>query len=85
MDASVSAEKMMVMAQPLMMFLMFGTILTITYISSKLILRGEMEIGKFSTLYDLCYDDTYVCHNDSHDIGTVCYVESRRSTYSRGH
>ena len=50
MDASVSAEKMMVMAQPLMMFLMFGTILTITYISSKLILRGEMEIGKFSTL-----------------------------------
>lgn len=41
---------MMVMAQPLMMFLMFGTILTITYISSKLILRGEMEIGKFSTL-----------------------------------
>ena len=35
--------------------------------------------------YDLCYDDTYVCHNDSYDIGTVCYVESRRGTYSRGH
>ncbi len=50
MEASVSAEKMMVMAQPLMMFLMYGTILTITYISSKLILKGNMEIGKFSTL-----------------------------------
>lgn len=50
MQAAVSAEKLMVSAQPLMMIAMFSTILAISYISSKYIVAGEMEIGAFATI-----------------------------------
>lgn len=50
MQAAVSAEKLMVTAQPLMMIAMFGTILAISYISSTYIVAGEMEIGAFATI-----------------------------------
>lgn len=50
MAASIAAEKLMVMAQPLMMFVMFGTILAVTYLSSKLIIKGDMEVGKYTTI-----------------------------------
>lgn len=50
MAASIGAEKIMVMAQPMMMLVLYGTILTIAYLSSKYILAGTMEIGKFTTL-----------------------------------
>lgn len=50
MQAAVSAEKLMVIAQPLMMIAMFGTILAISYISSTYIVAGEMEIGAFATI-----------------------------------
>ncbi len=50
MRASISAEKLMVLAQPLMMLTMFGTILAIAYISSGKIVAGELEIGAFATV-----------------------------------
>ncbi len=50
MAAAVSAEKLMVAAQPLMMLTMFGTILAIAYISSTDIVAGTLEIGAFATV-----------------------------------
>lgn len=50
MAAAVAAEKLMVIAQPMMMLTMFGTILAISYIASKFIVAGDMEIGAFSTI-----------------------------------
>lgn len=50
MAAAVAAEKLMVIAQPMMMLTMFGTILAISYIASKFIVAGNMEIGAFSTI-----------------------------------
>lgn len=50
MAASIAAEKLMVMAQPMMMLVMFGTILAVTYLSSKFIINGEMEVGKYTTI-----------------------------------
>lgn len=50
MAAAVSAEKLMVTAQPLMMIAVFGTILAISYIASKLIVGGEMEIGALAAI-----------------------------------
>ncbi len=50
MAAAVSAEKLMVVAQPLMMIAMFGTILTISYLASNYIVQGNMEIGAFATI-----------------------------------
>ncbi len=50
MAAAVAAEKLMVIAQPMMMLAMFGTILAISYTASKLIVAGDMEIGAFSTI-----------------------------------
>lgn len=48
--AAISAEKLMVTAQPLMMFVLYATILVIVYLSSRLIVAGELEIGKFTTV-----------------------------------
>lgn len=50
MAASISAEKLMVLASPFMTFIMFATILVITFISSKLIISGTIEVGIFSTI-----------------------------------
>lgn len=50
MDAAVSAEKLMVSAQPLMMIVMYGTILAISYLASTYIIAGEMEIGSFAMI-----------------------------------
>ncbi|MEG2081210.1 MAG: ABC transporter ATP-binding protein [Oscillospiraceae bacterium] len=50
MQASINAEKLMVSAQPMMMLVMYGTILAISYMSSKFIVGGSMEIGQFTTI-----------------------------------
>lgn len=50
MAAAISAEKLMVAASPLMMFLMFGTILFITYLSTKLIVGDTLGIGSYSVI-----------------------------------
>lgn len=49
-NASISAEKIMVYAQPAMMLTMFGTILAIVVIGSRLIVGGDLEVGKFTTV-----------------------------------
>ena len=48
--ASMHAEGLMITAQPLMMVVLFATILVIVYRSSHLILIGDLEIGKFATI-----------------------------------
>ena len=48
--AAVSAEMLMVSAQPAMMLLMYGTILAISFLASKYIVAGEMQIGEFSMI-----------------------------------
>ncbi|MGN0519769.1 MAG: ABC transporter ATP-binding protein [Candidatus Fimenecus sp.] len=48
--AAISAEKLMVAAQPLMMLMMYGTILGISYLASKYIIAGEMQVGEFSMI-----------------------------------
>ena len=50
MAAAISAEKLMVLAQPMMMLVLFGTILTIAFLSSKFIVAGQMEIGNFAAI-----------------------------------
>lgn len=49
-NAAISAERLMVTAQPLMMLVLYTTILVIVYISSHLIVAGSLEIGKFTTV-----------------------------------
>ncbi len=48
--AAVSAEMLMVSAQPAMMLMMYGTILAISFLASKYIVAGEMQIGEFSMI-----------------------------------
>lgn len=48
--AAVSAEMLMVSAQPTMMLMMYGTILAISFLASKYIVAGEMQIGEFSMI-----------------------------------
>ncbi len=48
--AAISAEMLMVAAQPMMMLVMYGTILAIAYMSSRFIVAGEMEIGSFAMI-----------------------------------
>ena len=48
--AAVSAEMLMVSAQPAMMLLMKSTILPISILASKYIVAGEMQIGEFSMI-----------------------------------
>ena len=50
MHAAVSAERLMVTAQPMMMLTMYGTILAIAYISSRYIIAGQMEVGSLATI-----------------------------------
>lgn len=50
MHAAISAERLMVSAQPLMMLTMYGTILAIAYISSRYIIAGQMEVGSLATI-----------------------------------
>lgn len=44
-QASISAEKLLVMAMPFMMFSVFATIVVILWLGSKQIIAGHMEIG----------------------------------------
>lgn len=48
--AAVSAEMLMVSAQPAMMLLMYGTILAISFLASKYIVAREMQVGEFSMI-----------------------------------
>lgn len=48
--AAISAEKLMVSAQPAMMLMMYGTILAISFLASKYIVAGEMQVGEFSMI-----------------------------------
>lgn len=48
--AAVSAEMLMVSAQPAMMLMMYGTILAISFLASKYIVAGEMQVGEFSMI-----------------------------------
>lgn len=50
MYAAISAERLMVTAQPMMMLTMYGTILAIAYISSRYIIAGQMEVGSLATI-----------------------------------
>lgn len=49
--ASLSAEKLMVIAQPAFMILMYGTILAILYIAAKAISAEILLIGDFTAIY----------------------------------
>lgn len=46
--AAISAEMLMVSAQPAMMLMMYGTILAVSFLSCKYIVAGELEVGQFS-------------------------------------
>lgn len=46
--AAISAEMLMVAAQPAMMLLMYATILAVSFLSCKYIVAGELEVGQFS-------------------------------------
>lgn len=50
-EASLSAEKLMVMAQPAFMILMYATILAILYIAAKAISAETLLIGDFTAIY----------------------------------
>lgn len=50
MNAAVDAEKVMVLTQPLMMFMMFATILTVCWLGSNLIITGGLSIGNFTAI-----------------------------------
>lgn len=50
-NAAISAEKLMIWGQPLLMLLLYGTILAILYISAKAIAATTLEIGDFSAIF----------------------------------
>ncbi len=50
-NATISAEKIMIWGQPLMMLLMYSTILAILYVSTKVISAELLEIGDFSAIF----------------------------------
>lgn len=50
-NAAISAEKIIMWGQPLLMVLMYGTILAILYIAAKLISAKTLLIGDFSAIF----------------------------------
>ncbi len=50
-EASLHAEKLMIMGQPAFMLIMYGTILAILYIAAKVISAETLEIGDFTAIY----------------------------------
>ena len=50
-DAAISAEKIMIWGQPLLMLIMYGTILAILYVSAKAIAAETLMIGSFSAIF----------------------------------
>lgn len=50
-NASISAEKIMIWGQPLLMLVMYGTILAIVYIAAKAISAEMLQIGDFSAVF----------------------------------
>ncbi len=51
MDASLYAEKLMILGQPAFMIVMYGTILAILYIAAKAISAETLLIGDFTAIY----------------------------------
>lgn len=49
--ASLHAENLMIMGQPVFMMVMYGTILAVLYISAKEISAETLEIGNFAAIY----------------------------------
>lgn len=49
-DAAIYAEKIMVIAAPLMSLVMFGTFITVYWLGSKLIIGENLEVGAFSSI-----------------------------------
>ncbi len=50
-NAAIYAEKLMILGQPTFMIIMYGTILSILYISAKLISAETLLIGDFTAIY----------------------------------
>lgn len=50
-NAALSAEKIMVWGQPLLMMLMYGTILIILYVAAKAISAETLSIGDFAAIF----------------------------------
>lgn len=50
-EASLHAEKLMIMGQPAFMMIMYGTILAILYIAAKAISAETLLIGDFTAIY----------------------------------
>ena len=50
-NASISAEKIMIWGQPLMMLIMYGTILGVLYLSAKAISAETLQIGDFAAIF----------------------------------
>ena len=49
-DAAIYAEKIMVIATPLMSLVMFSTFITVYWLGSKLIIGQQLEVGAFSSI-----------------------------------
>lgn len=49
-DAAIFAEKIMVIASPLMGLVMFSTFITVYWLGSKLIIGENLEVGAFSSI-----------------------------------
>lgn len=50
-NAAISAEKLMIWGQPLMMLLLYGTILGVIYVSAKAISAETLMIGDFAAIF----------------------------------
>ncbi len=50
-NASLHAEKLMILGQPAFMIIMYGTILAILYIAAKVISAETLAIGDFTAIY----------------------------------
>lgn len=50
-NASLHAEKLMILGQPVFMIIMYGTILAILYIAAKVISAETLLIGDFTAIY----------------------------------
>lgn len=50
-DAAISAEKIMIWGQPLLMLLMYGVILAVIFVSAKLISAETLPLGDFSAIF----------------------------------
>lgn len=49
--SAISAEKIMILGEPLLMLIMYGTILAVVIISTKAITLNEMQVGDFTAVF----------------------------------